>query len=89
MNSQPFQPQKNGCSPNQGNDVGAGPVQPRRRLVEHERSERQDHDACGGEKGRAEDRYVPEIVPRQCEVTEAKWNFPTLSAGATVEPNEA
>lgn len=88
MNSHPFQGQKGPRSHHQGEDRGAGPRQARRRLVEHQRGKPQDDDPRSREQGRTEDRDVPEIVPRQCEVTEAKWNLPTRMAGATVEPNE-
>jgi hypothetical protein len=88
MNSQPFQGYEGSCGAYQGKDQRAGLGEARRRLVENQGGEAQDDDPSGCEEGRAENGDMPEVVPRQWEVTEAKLNLPTLMAGATVDPNE-
>ena len=88
VDSHPFQGQKEACYSHQTKDQRSSPRESRRGFVPYERTEGQYRYPRRREQGRTENRYVPEVVAGQCEVTEAKWNSPTLSAGATVEPNE-
>lgn len=89
VDPQPFQGDKYPGEANQTEYEELRLGDPQGGVIPQERSERQDRHPRGSEEGRPQNRDVPEIVRGQWEVTEAKWNSPTLKAGATVEPNEA
>ncbi|MEA2516452.1 MAG: hypothetical protein QOG16_290 [Actinomycetota bacterium] len=88
VDARPFHDQQCPRQSDQGEDPRTGSQNPGGRFVPYQRAYRQDRHAGRGEQRGSEDRDVPKIVSGQWEVTEAKWNSPTLIAGATVEPNE-